>query len=459
MIGFERHPRGLAPLFFTEMWERFSFYGLNAILVLYLVLPLEHGGLGYAIAHAATVYGNYVLSVYLCSILGGWLADRVLGAGGAVLLGGVVIACGHFLLAIDPGALLVPGLACVALGTGLLKPNISALVGRLYAAGDERRDAGFSLFYMGINLGAFAAPLACGFLAQSEAFGGWLLRQAGLDPRLSWHWGFGAAGVGMLFGLAVFARYWWWRGGRELLGTPLPGPAPATATATAQAPPPGLPPRGEMLQRLAAIGYFCVGAILFSIVLKQSGASLALFADRLTRNEIFGWAFPSSWYQSVGPALVMLLAPCFSWLWLRLGERQPSSPYKVVIGAALGVLAFVVLVFAAQAAVSGRVSPLWLLGVYFVTTLSELCISPVGLSNVTRLAPQALIGVMMGAWFVAIGLGGKLAGVFASWMDLDAVDGLSGVFVQQALIIAAGGAALALLAPWVRRVVVRSGMQ
>lgn len=448
MIGFGRHPRGLAPLFFTEMWERFSFYGLNAILVLYLALPVEHGGLGYATARAATVYGNYVLAVYLSSILGGYLADRVLGAGGAVLLGGVVIVCGHGLLAAGPGTLLLPGLGCVALGTGLLKPNISGLVGRLYAAGDPRRDAGFSLFYMGINLGAFVAPLVCGYLAQGAAFRGWL-GQAGFDPQHSWHWGFGAAGVGMLFGLAVFARYWWGRGGREALALP-------RAQSLAAAPVQALLPRGELLQRLAAIAYFCVGAILFAIVLKQSGASLTLFADRLTRNEVFGWSFPSSWYLSVGPALVMLLAPCFSWLWLRLGERQPSSPYKVVLGAALGVLVFVVLVFAAQAAVSGRVSPLWLLAAYFVTTLSELCISPVGLSNVTRLAPQALIGVMMGAWFVAIGLGGKLAGVFASWMDLDAVDRLAGVFVQQALIIGACCAALALLAPWVHRVVVRS---
>ncbi|MHC9086021.1 peptide MFS transporter [Luteimonas sp. RIT-PG2_3] len=449
MIGFRSHPRGLAPLFLTEMWERFSFYGLNAILVLYLVLPVADGGLGWSAARAATLYGNYILAVYLSSILGGHAADRWLGGRGAVMLGAIIIAAGHFTMAQGSLTALYIGLACVAIGTGLLKPNISALVGQLYAGDDPRRDAGFSLFYMGINLGAFVSPLVCGTLAQGAWFRAWLA-DAGFNPAQSWHWGFGAAGVGMLIGLMIFA---WYR------PNPQDAAAPAPATSAPIAPAPNATALSPATQwrRFAAIGFFCVGVILFSIALKQSGASLALFADRLTRNELFGWQFPSSWFQSVAPAMVMLLAPVFSWLWIRLGDRQPSGPYKVLLGLAGAVAAFVLLVFAAQSAIDGRVSPWWLLSIYFVTTLGELCISPVGLSNVTRLAPPALAGLVMGAWFVAIGLGGKIAGVFASWLDLDAIERLPGLFLQQALIIAVGAVVLALFAPWVRRTVRQTG--
>jgi proton-dependent oligopeptide transporter, POT family len=451
MIGFGKHPAGLAPLFFTEMWERFSFYGLNALLVLYLVLPVAQGGLGYTTARASLLYGNYVLAVYLFSIVGGYLADRLLGTGRAVMLGGAVIVCGHFSMALGTHASLFVGLACVAVGTGLLKPNISVLVGQLYARDDNRRDAGFSLFYMGINLGAFVSPIVCGYLAQGEGFRLWLAG-AGFDPRHSWHWGFAAAGIGMLIGLATFARYWPALSGAGVLMRAAESQARALAAAA------GVATRAETLRKLAVIGFFCFGAIVFSIALKQSGASLSLFADRLTRNEIFGWSFPSSWFQSVAPAMVMVLAPCFSLLWLRLDQRQPSSPAKVVIGLVLGTLSFVILVFAAQAAVSGRVSPWWLLSVYFVTTLGELCISPVGLSNVTRLAPPALVGLMMGMWFVAIGLGGKIAGVFSAWLDLDDLTRLPGIFAWQAAIIAAGCVLVAVLMPWARRVMRQNGL-
>lgn len=447
MIGFASHPRGLAPLFLTEMWERFSFYGLNAILVLYLVLPVDDGGLGWSAARAATVYGNYILAVYLSAILGGHVADRWLGARGAVMLGAVIIAAGHFTMALGSLTALYVGLACVAIGTGLLKPNISAMVGQLYAGDDPRRDAGFSLFYMGINLGAFVAPLVCGTLAQGAWFRRWLA-EAGLNPIHSWHWGFAAAGVGMLIGLAIFI---WHR--PSPAERHAPRPPKRAAPAPSSSPPAITLTRSQQWQRFAAICFFCVGVILFSIALKQSGASLALFADRLTRNELFGFAFPSSWFQSVAPAMVMLLAPVFSWLWIRLGDRQPSGPSKVLLGLAGAVAAFVLLVLASQAAIDGRVSPWWLLSIYLVTTLGELCISPVGLSNVTRLAPPALAGLVMGAWFVAIGLGGKIAGVFASWLDLDALERLPGLFLQQAMIIAIGAAVLALFAPAVRRIV------
>lgn len=436
-------------MFFTEMWERFSFYGMNALLVLYLVLPVPDGGLGYTAERAALLYGNYTLLIYLCSIVGGWVADRWIGQKMAVLVGGGIIAAGHFSIAFGSVASLYLGLGCIAIGTGFLKPNISSLVGRLYSLDDPRRDAGFSLYYMGINLGAFLAPLACGYLAQGESFRNWL-GQLGLDPRGSWHWGFGAAGVGMLAGLVTFLRAW-----RQVPGDERADPStPASGRAGTAA-----IPRGELGQRLLAIGFFCLCAILFFAVLKQAGSSMNLFADRLTRCEFFGYRFPSSWFQSVGPAFIILLAPLFSRLWLKLGTRQPSSPAKAILGIAGAAACMGLMACAAYLAVEGRVSPWWLVAAYAAQTMGELCLSPVGLSNVARLSPAAISGLMMGAWFVAIGLGGKLAGVLAAGFGRSGVEDLAGVFGRQALSLLVLGALLACLVPWARRVIDRTGVK
>ena len=428
MIGFAAHPQGLPTLFFTELWERFSFYGLQAILILYLVLPVAEGGQGYSVERAALIYGNYTMSVYLLSVLGGHLSDRLLGAPRAVAIGAIIIIAGHVCLAWGAEGSLFAGLACVAIGTSLLKPNVTTLVGSLYARTDPRRDAGFSLYYMGINVGAFIAPLICGYLAQGEGFRQWLA-QAGIDPRQSWHWAFGAAGLGMLAGLITFSFSW--RHVRTVRPEILSG---MQDTQDLQ---PGA--------RLAAIAFFCMCALVFFSMSKQAGSSLNLFADRLTRSEMFGWQFPSSWFQSVAALWVIVLAPFFSSLWLHLGTRQPSSPAKAVIGLSAAGLSFVIMMLAAQASGLGRVSPLWLVAVYFVQTIGEMCVSPVGLSNVARLAPPRRVGLMMGLWFVAIAFGAQLAGLSAAWMGSGSAEKLGRIFGQQAVIVAAACIVLALL--------------
>lgn len=437
--GFGAHPAGLTTLFFTELWERFSFYGLQALLILYLVLPVDEGGLGYSVAHAAMIYGNYTMAVYLLSILGGYLADRLLGAARTVLIGGVTIVAGHICLAIGPSGSLYTGLGCIAVGTALLKPNVTSLVGSLYARDDSRRDAGFSLYYMGINIGAFAAPLVCGYLAQGEGFREWLA-MSGMDPKRSWHWAFGAAGMGMLVGLLVFSLNW-----RKWTAPIANEVLSVRSAAQSQWQHGG--------RRLAAIAFFCACAIVFFAMSKQAGSSLNLFGDRFTRTALFGWEFPSSWFQSVTALWVILLAPMLSALWLRLGERQPSSPAKAVVGLSLAGASFVIMMLAAAASVHGPVSPLWLLCVYFVQALGEMCVSPVGLSSVTRLAPLRMVGLMMGLWFVAIAMGAKLAGLSAAWMGSGTGNQLARIFGQQALLAGVLCVLLAFMTPSVQRLI------
>lgn len=442
MLAFRRHPDGLRCLFFTELWERFSFYGLSAILVLFLVAPTDAGGLGYATTDAVLLYGNYAMAVYMLSVLGGFVADRWAGADRAVLLGGVVIVLGHGLMALgSSAAYFFSGLACVALGTGLLKPNISVLVGQLYAADDERRDAGFSLFYMGINLGAFVAPLICGYLAQSAGFRE-TLSHWGLDPRGSWHWGFGAAALGMLAGLIVFVS-------QRAEHLRAPAPVHRNRPVVSDSGPESLG------QRLLVLVFFCACSILFFSMLQQAAASLNLFADRYTRTELFGWHFPSSWFQSVPALYIILLAPGFSALWLRLGRAQPDSATKMVMGLFAAAAGLGLMIPAAYAAQTAAVSPYWLLAVYGLIGIGELCLSPVGLSSVTQIAPARLAGLAMGLWFVAAGLGSKLAGAFSAWLNLDAVDGLAQAFGQQSSFILGCSLLLALACLPVRRIMRR----
>lgn len=416
------HPAGLVNLFFTEMWERFSYYGMRALLMLYMVAPIAGGGLGWDTPRAAEVYGWYTMAVYLSSIPGGFIADKILGARQSIFWGGVIIALGHFTLAVPSSWSFYIGLCLIVMGTGMLKPNISSLLGKLYKDGDDRRDAGFSIFYMGINLGAMLSPLVCGYLAQDAGFKQWLIGH-GIAPETSWHWGFGAAGVGMIIGLINFVlqrKMLGDAGGkpvRDSDGVLKEAPSVPTAEALEAEPPVSQPLTKDELKRIGAIGILFIFNIGFWAVYEQGGSSLNLFADRLTRNEVFGWAFPSSWFQAVQPALVILLAPVISWLWMRLGHKQPSSPAKFGYGLFFLGIGTLIAVPATMLSAAGKVSPMWLLSIYFLQTIGELCLSPVGLSTVTKLAPQRIVGMTMGVWFVSVALGNKTAGWLAGFFD------------------------------------------
>jgi proton-dependent oligopeptide transporter, POT family len=399
--GWMGHPRGLSTLFFTEMWERFSYYGMRAFLILYMVAPVTAGGLGFSDVDAASIYGTYTGSAWGAAILGGLVADRWLGQYRSVLLGGIVIALGHFTLAFQALPFFYSGLALIALGTGLLKPNVSTIVGALYQPGDTRRDAGFSIFYMGINLGAFIGPLIAGYLAQ----------------RVDWHVGFAAAGVGMTAGVIQYVL-----GKRPIQSAvarlkAAPATTPASVTVAT-----GAAPRFGPVEwrRIAAICVFFIFASLFWGAFEQAGSTLNLFADRYTRLSMLGFEFPSSWLQSVPPVCVILLAPVFGWLWIKLGPREPSSPAKFAWGLFFASLAFFLLVPAGAIAQSGdgiRVSPWWLIGSYVLVEMGELCLSPVGLSVVTKLSPARIVGLMMGVFFLSNSVGNKLAGWTAGFFS------------------------------------------
>jgi POT family proton-dependent oligopeptide transporter len=473
------HPQPLFTLFFAELWERFSYYGMRALLTLYMVAPLAAGGLGLPTAQATLIYGTYTMSVYMLSIPGGTLADGVLGSRLAVLLGGIVIACGHFSMAVPTESTFYLGLVLIVLGTGLLKPNISAMVGQLYAANDPRRDGGFSIFYMGINVGAFIAPLVTGFLAQHSAFKQ-ILTSWGFDPNHSWHWGFAAAGVGMVLGLAVFVIF---GGGLRQVGPPPPrtpgrwkkpvltfvgtlalwGVVKLSDQAGFQwirhlfiLVPIGLMiwfghSRQEEARRLGAIFYFFIGAFIFWALFEQAGTSLTLFAENNTATHVGGVEVPSSWYQSANPIFVIALAPLFAVLWTRLSARQPSSPMKFTLGLFFLSLAFGLMIPAAKLAAEGRVSPLWLLGLYFLQTIGEMCLSPVGLSTFTKLAPRHLVGAMLGIWFLGAAFGNKFAGVLAASFGEGDAGHLDRFFGQQAVAVLAVAGIFFALVPWVRR--------
>jgi POT family proton-dependent oligopeptide transporter len=462
--AFFGHPRGLATLFFSEMWERFSYYGMRAFLVLYMTADVAVGGLGVDTATAAVIYGVYTSSVYLANIPGGWLADRVLGQRKAVLYGGMLIAAGHYSLAVPTRPFFYLGLLLVVLGTGLLKPNISVIVGQLYSQQDVRRDAAFSLFYQGINLGAFLGPIITGILVQGEGFRqmimGW-----GMDPNSAWHWGFGAAGVGMTAGLIQYVIGWKYLGTAGLRPPTADSPQEfakakrqaalyvglgalvfltlgllinaGTITVTRE----GVTTvftillltvtigifgslfasrqwTGVERGRLYMIGIYFLAAALFWGVFEQAGSTLNLFARDLTNNVAFGYEFPSTWWQSVNAVLIVLLAPAFAYMFLKMGSRQPSTPTKFAIGL-IGVgLGFLYLVPGAQMAVGGaKVGISWLFGVYLIHTLAELWLSPVGLSAMTKLAPPRIVSLVMGIWFLGAAVGNFLAGQAASFYE------------------------------------------
>ncbi|WP_340561036.1 peptide MFS transporter [Streptomyces sp. GSL17-111] len=437
------HPRGMATLFMTEMWERFSWYGMRAILVLYLIAGVLDGPLEDREALAAAIYGVYNAVVYMTSMPGGWVADRLWGARRAVLVGGIVIASGHYVLAIPHDTTFFFGLALIAVGTGLLKPNISAMVGGLYEGrSGARRDAGFTLFYMAINIGALAAPLVVGTLGQ----------------KVDWHLGFGVAGVGMTLAVVQYVF-----GARHLGSVGLHPANPASpeekrrvlhrvllwsgvavgalvmdvalGTFTIEHVVNVLAVLGIVLPvgyfwtmfrspklsaadrpKIVAFVWFFVTAVLFWMIYDQSGSLLTIFADQKTDRTIAGgWEFPASWFQSVNPVYVIILAPVFAALWVRLAqrEREPSAPVKfglamLLIGGSFGLMGLAGA--AAAGSETGRVTVFWLLGVYLVQTLGEMCLSPVGLSLSTKLAPKEFVSQIMGLWFLATATGNALNG-------------------------------------------------
>jgi proton-dependent oligopeptide transporter, POT family len=469
-----RHPPGLYILFFAELWERFSFYGMRALLVLYLTKELL-----FSDQQAYGVYGAYGALVYTTPLIGGWLADHYLGYHRAIILGGLLMALGHLCLSLGHSLLFYIALALLAAGNGLFKPNISTLVGQLYAEHDPRRDAGFTTFYMGINIGALIAPLICGFIG--ETYG--------------WHYGFGLAGVGMLTGLLVFvlgprvtkhglppretrAQGWAGLGQVVLLGVAasvailavlmfyhrLTGWILIAAGAAAllwllrvaRA-----SPRVER-ERLLAIFVLTTFSVTFWSFFEQAGSSLNLFADRNVDRSAFGWTIPASLFQSVNPMFVIALAPFFSMLWLRLGSagREPSTPIKFALAILLLAAGFAVFgLSAALAGADGKTSMLWLLLGYLLVTSGELCLSPVGLAMVTRLAPARLVGALMGVWFLSTAFAHYIAALIAKLTSAPntanatalpptaTVDLYGEVFVQIALVAGIVGCALLLLAP------------
>lgn len=436
------HPRGMATLFMTEMWERFSWYGMRGILVLYLIAGVLDGPLAGREALAASIYGVYNAVVYMAAMPGGWVADRLWGARKAVLVGGIVIAAGHFTLAIPADVAFFCGLGLIAIGTGLLKPNISAMVGGLYEGQPSaRRDAGFTLFYMAINIGGMAAPLVVGYLGEN----------------VNWHLGFGVAGVGMTLAVIQYVL-----GGRHLgdigkePGTPA-SPEEKRAALRKVALWGGIALGALVLDivlgtydiehvvnvlavlgivvpivyfvtmyrnpaltksdkpKIQAFAWFFATAVLFWMIYDQSGSLLTIFADTKTDRMIGGWEFPASWYQSVNPAMVIVLAPIFAALWVKLArrDREPSTPMKFALAMLLIGGSFGIMGLAGAAAANsdtGKVTVFWLLSVYLVQTLGEMCLSPVGLSLSTKLAPKQFVGQIMGLWFLATATGNALNG-------------------------------------------------
>jgi len=476
------HPRGLVTLFLTEMWERFSYYGMRALLVLFMVDQIADGGMGLTDQTATAIYGLYTAAAYITALPGGWIADRLLGAQRAVWFGGIVIMCGHFVLAIPGVFTFFLGLILVVLGTGLLKPNISAIVGELYGPGDERRDAGFTIFYMGINLGAAIGPIICGWLA-----------------RGSWHYGFAAAGIGMLFGLIQF------RATRGYLGTaglqPEGSQAPEfhkkawTAIAVAIALIFGLLIAGVLnliefnavriaqgattVIGIVALVYFAslflfgqlskdergrvvvilalfLAAAMFWSGFEQAGSSLNLFAERYTIREFGSFVIPAAWFQSLNPVFIIVLAPLYSLLWIALARRHmnPSSPVKFAIGLVILGAGFGVMIGAAELVSEGnQVMPTWLIFTYLLHTMGELALSPVGLSSVSKLAPRRYVGQMMGVWFLGNSLGYIIAGLVAGEFNADAIDEMPALYSQIVLTTVGAGLVLLAASPVLKRLI------
>ena len=493
--GFFGHPFGLSTLFFTEFWERFSYYGIRPLLVLFMAAALADGGFGIERSQASAIVGIYAASVYLASLPGGWVADRLLGLRRAIMLGAVFISLGHISIGLSAFAhLKLPffvGLILIVLGTGLLKPNISAIVGDLYPEGGARRDAGFSIFYMGINSGAVAGQLLTGLLGET----------------IGWHWGFGIAGVGMLIGLAWFAL-----SAPRTLGN--------LGLEVSRDPNPIKQARQERLMKLAlGIGlallvlvivlaglgilqlnpqiigqnmtYVLVGltvlyfayifgfgglnreekkrivvigilfffAAIFWAGFEQAPTSLNLFARDFTQRNYFGWTIPAIWFQVINSVFIVLLAPVFAALWVKLERRgsNPSSPIKFSVGLLFAGIGFAVMIPAANLVVESggalKVSPMWLTVSYILQTIGELCLSPVGLSTMTKLSPRKYVGQMMGIWFLATSVGNLIAGLVGGNVDPEKLEQMPKLFIGTTVALIAAAVLLAILTPFIKKLI------
>ncbi len=467
------HPKGLYVLFFAELWERFSFYGMRGLLILYMTKALQ-----FSDQIGAETYGAYTGFVYATPFFGGILADRFLGRRKAILIGGTLMAFGHFALAVEHSIFFYEALALIIVGNGFFKPNISTLVGTLYKEHDPRRDGAFTIFYMGINVGAFLSGAVCGPVGE----------------LIGWHYGFGLAGVGMVGGLLVFTwgqRYLgdhglpprreafaepWFAGVPKLtalyLGIALAIPLaaylitqPSWITGStawiggaflAYVIFEALRGPAEERGRIFVILILTCFSIVFWACFEQAGSSMNLFTDRHVDRGFFGWEIPTTMFQSVNPAFIMALSIPFAWLWLRLGRRKldPSSPLKFALGLLQVSLGFVAMVIAAKQANAdpkGLSHMGWLVLAYFFHTTGELCLSPVGLSMVTKLAPARLAGMLMGMWFLSNAFANVLGGWIAGKTGAEA--GYQQVFQMLVYFAAAAGVVLLLLTPILKRLI------
>lgn len=486
--SFFGHPPGLFTLFMTEMWERFSYYGLRPLLVLFMSAALLDGGFGYDRGQASAIVGIYGACVYLSSLPGGWIADRLLGLRRAILYGAICISAGHISIGISAFAggqiTFFLGLILIVLGTGLLKPNISAIVGDLYPEGGARRDAGFSIFYMGINIGAFFGQLITGFLGET----------------IGWHWGFGAAGVGMLIGLAIFTTR-----AKATLGDIGMEPAKASdpvvqarqeknvklivavgvavlalvfilaaaGVITIDAEVIGQYMTylllglavlyfaylfiagglvGDEKKRVLVIFVLFLAAAVFWSAFEQAPTSLNLFARDFTERMVGSFEIPATWFQSINSLFIIILAPVFAAIWTGLGKRglDLSSPVKFALGLLLAGVGFFVMIFAANSVVSSggalKVSAMWLTASYFFQTVGELCLSPVGLSSMTKLSPRRYVGQMMGIWFLASAVGNLIGGLVGGHVDPEKLEQMPQLFTYTTASLVISGIVLALLA-------------
>ena len=429
------HPKGLFVCFATEMWERFSYYGMRALLILYLTKHWE-----FSDATSYLIYGAYTSLVYIMPVFGGMLADQILGSKKAVTYGAILLVFGHLGMTVENSEqIFYLSLALIVSGVGFLKPNISTMVGALYDEGDPRRDSGFTIFYMGINIGAFTATLLCGYLGE----------------QVGWAYGFGAAGIGMLFGLIIFLwgqkyleglaeppskkyleqvpglkgityEYWAYMSGilmvvatwflvqnSQLVGQLLGGFGVVFIGAWLLYALFRCDP--EERDRLIVVGILILFSLIFWALFEQAGSSLNILTDRGVDRVIFGWEVPASMFQSLNAGFIFTIAPLFAMLWIALAKRnmEPSTPIKFSIGIILVGLGFLSLVYGMKSSEGLQTGVFWIILIYFLHTLGELCLSPVGLSSVTKLSPQRIVGFMMGMWFFASAAGNYVAGLIA----------------------------------------------
>lgn len=472
--NFFGHPKGLATLFFTEMWERFSYYGMRALLLIYMVTSAEQGGLGFDEKTGGAIYGLYTMFVYLLALPGGWIADNVYGLRKTVLYGACIIALGHMMLLFSSIQTFFLGLLFIVIGTGMLKPNISSLVGELYHPEENaRRDAGYSIFFMGINIGAFMAPFITGYLGE----------------KINWHYGFAAAGIGMIIGIIQYKISEHRLGDRGLAPAILGGTKGISKNKMILFAAAGIVcifvilmltgvivPNPILIARTSAyliagcalfyfifllffakleaaerngvisICVFFLASVVFYMGYEQQGSSLSLFALRYTNMMLGSFQMPASWLQSVPAVSVLIFAPFFAWLWVWLSRRKlnPSTPVKLSFGLFFVAVSYLLMSAAALIIVGGQKAlPIWLIITYLLQTFGEICLYPVGLSAVKKLSPKRFSAQLMGVWFMSLALGNLMAGLIAGEMNAELISidpqVLVNLFMTIAIVILVAG--------------------